>query len=90
MDEFIGALNRWRGQEAELAIEMATLVQTGTVRGSGLASGVLGAWIRKNGLSAPAPEQLIGAVEAEGGMGTEYRIATNAHKLLEQLRAVAV
>lgn len=90
MDEFIGALNRWRGQEAELATEMATLVQTGTVRGSGLASGVLGAWIRKNGLSAPAPEQLIGAVEAEGGMGTEYRIATNAHKLLEQLRAVAV
>lgn len=90
MDEFVGALNRWRGQEAELAIEMATLAQREAMRGSGLASGVLGAWIRKNGLSAPAPEELIDAVDAEGGTGTEYRIATKAHKLLVHLRAVAL
>ena len=90
MDEFIGALNRWRGQEADLAIEMAALAESSTARGYGLATGVLGAWIRKNGLSTPAPAQLINAVEAEGGMGSEYRIATNAHMLLEQLRAVAV
>ena len=90
MDEFIGALNRWPGQEAELAIELAALSQSGTVNGSGIASGVLGAWIRKYALSTPAPDQLVGAVEAEGGMGIEYRIATNAHKLLGQLRAVAV
>lgn len=90
MDEFNGALTRWRGQEPELAVEMATLAQSGTVRGSGLASGVLGAWIRRNGLSAPAPARLITAVEAEGGVGTEYRIATNAHQLLEQLRSVAI
>jgi hypothetical protein len=90
MDEFIGALNRWPGQEAELAIELAALAESGTVSGSGMASGVLGAWIRKHALSTPAPDQLVSAVEAEGGMGIEYRIATNAHKLLEQLRAVAV
>jgi hypothetical protein len=90
MDELIGALNRWPGQEAELAIELAALAESGTVSGSGMASGVLGAWIRKHALSTPAPDQLVGAVEAEGGMGIEYRIATNAHKLLGQLRAVAV
>ncbi len=90
MDEFIGALNRWRGQEADLAIEMAALAESGMVRGNGLATGVLGAWIRKNGLSDPAPTQLISAAEAEGGVGIEYRIATKAHMLLEQMRAVAV
>jgi hypothetical protein len=90
MDEFIGELNRWPVQEAELAIELAALAESGAVSGSGMASGVLGAWIRKYALSTPAPDQLVSAVEAEGGMGIEYRIATNAHKLLGQLRAVAV
>ena len=89
IDEFVGALNRWPGQEHNLATEIAAIAKSPAGQGSGLASGVLGSWIRKNGLENAAPDDLIDAVVAEGGAGSEYKVATEAHKLLMQLSSVA-
>ena len=68
---------------------MAGIAKSPAGQGSGLASGVLGSWVRKNGLENAAPDDLVNAVVAEGGAGSEYKVATEAHKLLMQLRSVA-
>lgn len=86
-DEFVSALDRWEGQENQLAQELAALSTTEELRGAGVASGALNGWVRKYRLGHPAPIGLQSAVEEEGGCGVPYRIATSAQALLDQLTA---
>ncbi len=88
-DEFVSALDRWRGLEEQLASEVAALSTTAELRGAGVASGALTGWIRKYSLTRPAPVDLPAAAEAEGGPGETYRIATKAHALLSELNSFA-
>jgi len=85
--EFVSALDRWEGQENQLAQEIAALSTTEELRGTGVASGALTGWVRKYRLARPAPVELQSAAAEEGGRSETYRIATNAQALLDRLTA---
>ena len=86
-DEFVSALDRWEGQEDQLAQEFAALSKDEELRGTDLASGALTGWVRKYRLARPAPVELQSAAGDEGGLSEKYRIATKAQALLDQLTA---
>ena len=85
--EFVSALDRWEGQENQLAQELAALSTTEELRGTGVASGALSGWVRKYRLAHPAPVELQSAAGEEGGRSETYRIATTAQALLDRLTA---